>query len=163
MTRKPLTPDAALQRLETLCSKSEHCTHEILTKLKNWGISGTAATSIIDSLVGDRFIDDSRFAHAMVHYRVNQSGYGRRRISMELAMKRIPNDIIKSAIEEEIDEATYNAKLRSLLQSKADRIDDLSSWENRNKLYRWALGRGYESENIIAALKQILSGKRDDS
>lgn len=162
MTRKPLTPEAVQQRLETLCSKSEHCTHEILTKLKNWGISGSAAESIIESLVRDRFVDDSRFARSMVHYRVNQSGYGRRRISMELTMKRIPSDIIKEAIAEEIDEDAYNAKLHTLLQSKADRAEDLSSWESRNKLYRWALGRGFESEKIIAALKKILSGKRDD-
>lgn len=160
--RRPVTPESALIKLETLCARSEHCTGELLQKLRNWGITPADSDRILKSLRDNRFVDDRRFARAFVRDRLEYSGYGRRRISMALAQKRVAPDIIKEAMAEGIDDETYASRLQQLLHAKASRMDEVQSWESRNKLYRWAIGRGFESDVTVAALKKALAQLKDE-
>lgn len=159
MQRKQLTPENALIRLETLCARAEHCTYEMLTKLRNWGITGSRAEEIIDRLIDNRFIDDLRFARSFVRDRYRFSGYGRRKIAMGLAAKRIPRDIIDEAMEE-IDDDIYYANLSHIVSRKAATLD-LGSFDDRNKLYRHAISRGYESALASKAIKQLIARSRE--
>lgn len=145
-------------RLEALCARAEHCTYEMKTKLRGWGISGSAAEKIIDHLTENRFIDDLRFAQSFVRDRYRFSGYGRRKIALALMAKRMPRDIIDEAMEE-IDDDIYFDNLRHIIDRKASTLD-LSRYEDRNKLYRYALSRGYESDLTVRAIKIQISESR---
>lgn len=159
MQRRPLTPENALVRLESLCARAEHCTFEMATKLRGWGITGYEAEKIIDRLVDNRFVDDERFARSFVRDRYRFSGYGRRKIALGLIAKRIPRDIIDSAMEE-IDEDIYFENLRRLIDRKASGLDT-SLFDDRNKLYRYGIGRGYESALVAKAIKMYIAENRE--
>lgn len=88
-----ISPDKALERLEALCAKSERCTEEVRRKLYAWRIGPEDIDSIISSLKERRYIDDERFAHAYVRDKWLFSHWGRRKILMGLAAKRIPSDL----------------------------------------------------------------------
>lgn len=155
MQRKPLTTDNATIRLESLCARSEHCTSEITAKLRNWGIGGSDAEKIINHLTANRFVDDLRFARSFVRDRYRFYGYGRRKIAIALAAKRIDRGIIEEALAE-IDDETYLEILTRLLSRKAQAVD-ISQYEGRNKLYRYAISRGYESDITARVLKSLVS------
>lgn len=155
--RRPVTPESAQIRLETLCARSEHCSGELLQKLRAWGVSPSDSERILQSLRDGRFVDDRRFASAFVRDRLMYSGYGRRRIALALAQKRVDSAIIREALAEGIDSEAYATRLEQLLEIRATRMDETESWESRNKLYKWAVGRGFESDVVVAALKKALS------
>lgn len=158
MLRKQLTPENAQVRLEALCARAEHCTYEMMTKLRGWGITGATAEKIVDHLVDNRFVDDLRFAKSFVRDRYRFSGYGRRKIALSLMAKRVPRDIIDEAMEE-IDDEVYFDNLRHFIGRKASSLD-LSRYEDRNKLYRYALSRGYESDLAARAIRMHITESR---
>lgn len=157
--RKPISKENATVRLESLCARAEHCTYELMTKLRGWGITGDVAEDIINKLIDNRFVDNLRFARSFVRDRYRFSGYGRRKIAMALATKRIPRDTVEEAMEE-IDPEIYFENLRHLVDRKAAALD-LSSYDDRNKLYRYAIGRGYESDLTVRAIKMYMAENRE--
>lgn len=157
-----LTPEQALSRLEGICSRSEHCTHELLTKLRSWGIASDDSARIIDSLRENRYVDDTRFARAFARDRIEYSGYGHRRVAMSLAQKRIPSDIIRVAIEEAVEPDRYTEIADRVLMRYARRLEELESWESRNKLYRHGCSRGFESEVVKQSMRRVILMLRDE-
>ena len=155
MQRRPVTTENAIVRLEALCARAEHCSYEMRTRLNGWGITSTEAEKIIDRLIDNRFVDDERFARSFVRDRYRFSGYGRRKIALGLIAKRIPREIIDNAMEE-IDDDIYFDNLRRLINRKATGLD-LSAYDDRNKLYRYGLSRGYESALVARAIRMYIA------
>ena len=58
LTRKPITPQQAMIRLETLCASSEQCTYELRQKLFRWGVGSSDSEKIIESLQRRKFVND---------------------------------------------------------------------------------------------------------
>ncbi|MBO5780255.1 MAG: RecX family transcriptional regulator [Muribaculaceae bacterium] len=154
MQRKPLTTENALIRLESLCARSERCTFELETKLRTWGITGSEAEKIIDSLIDNRFVDNSRFARAFANDKVMFAGHGRLKIRMALISKRIERSIIDEALNE-IDEEAYREKLRDILTAKARQITDVDTFEGRTKLFRFGASRGFEPALVSEMVKAM--------
>lgn len=156
--RKPISNDAALARLESLCARAEHCSFELLAKLRNWGIKPDDADRIINHLIDNKFVDDLRFTQAFVRDRYRFSAFGRRKIILALRAKRIPSDTIDTALQE-IDPDIYFDNLLLLVRRKAANLD-LTTFDDRNKLYRYALSRGYESDIAVRAIKTCIADQR---
>ena len=157
MPKKPLNPAAELIRLEALCNRAEHCTHEIAEKLRRKGYSSMQVAEITASLRANRFIDDRRFATAYVHDKYTFSGWGRLKIKNGLRAKFISPDIIDEVMAEEIDPRGYLLTAFRAIRSRLRTLPaDLPRLEARNKLMRFAASRGYEASVII----KILSSSR---
>lgn len=150
--KKPLTPDAALERLEELCSRSEQCTDDVRRKLYRWQIEPDEADRIVDSLIDNRFVDDARFARAFVRDRYRFAGWGRRKIRAALAVKRIPSSTVSEAMDE-IDGALYQRKAFAALQAKLHGLDRSDPRACREKLLRFGLSRGYETDLVIRIIE----------
>ena len=87
------------------------------------------------------------------------SGHGRRKIILALIAKHIPRDIIDTALEE-IDDEIYFDNLCHFINRKASSLN-MSLFEDRNKVYRYAIGRGFESSLIVRALKLYISNNQE--
>ena len=162
MQRRPISTDAAIARLEDLCSRSERCSHEIRVKLRSWGITQSDATAIIDRLIDDRYIDDNRYAHAFVRDKYLFSRWGRRKIRAALAAKRIPTACIDEAIDDEVDDDTYISHLTTLLRNKARSMTQPLDFDSRRKIAAFGVARGYEPAMVIDIMRSITSGTTDD-
>lgn len=153
-TKKPMESAKALLKLEELCARSEHCEGELREKLRKWMISESDADTIIRSLRCRRYVDDSRFARAFVRDKFRFDHWGRRKIEMALRRKRVDAEVIAEAVEE-IDADEYLNLLRKLLAYKARTLPDTEAYENRVKLMRFAVGRGFEPQLIVSALDSL--------
>lgn len=150
--KKKISEETALQRLESLCAAGEHCRHELLEKLRKWGMFPDECDRILDSLGKRRFFDDSRFASAFVRDKLLYNKWGRMKISIALKAKRIPAEVIDEAFDG-IDEEEYEDVAREFLMAKARGVKEGNTYEGRTKLYRAGLSRGFESSLVARIVK----------
>ena len=149
-------PKKVADKLRTLCSRREYCRADIRKKALT-ALDGDAqeAEDIVSMLVEERYVDDMRYASAFARDKASIAGWGSVKIRYMLSAKGISKDIINEALQE-IDERKAEARLDKLVESKARALRD--DPQKRLKLLRFALGRGYEYEEV----KRVLDGLKED-
>ena len=152
--RRPIRPAVALVKLQELCARSEQCSHEILERLRKWGVPDGTAAKILALLKRDRYVDDSRYVEAFVRDKVVFNRWGRTKIRLALVQKRLPADLIADGLAG-IDDDEYRQSLVEVLESKARSLGDVSSYESRMKLLRYAVSRGFEAGLAGVLIKEI--------
>ncbi len=140
--KKYITPEEALLKLADSCAAAEKCEFECRRKLRQWHISGTDADRIIDYLDEHSFLDAARYARAYVADKARFNKWGKRRLRSELAMRKIPSDIIREALDA-LDEEEYAAYAHTAAQA-ALRGVDLQTLKGRQTFVRRMASRGYE-------------------
>lgn len=150
------TPEqrSAYLKATAICSRGETCGFDMMEKLKKWGLEEEAAQGVVKLLREEKFIDDERFARAYVKDKFRFNHWGRQKIAFMLSSKRIGKEIQQAAFEE-IEAERYDEQLLKLLSDKEKTIKANDSFDKRNKLVRFAMGRGFESERIFAAFKTL--------
>lgn len=146
MMKKVQDFDTLLKRMAGLCARSEQCSFDIIQKLFKAGLPREEREKMIDYLKEHRYIDDARFARSFASYKVRFAGWGKRKIRMALAAKRIESPLIDAAIDG-IDEEEYQKAFDRVADSKI-RETDLSSREEVARLFRHLMARGFESHLI---------------
>lgn len=152
--KKPVTPDAAKIKMADICAKSEHCEYEIKNKLIKMGLCSGDIAEIIEFLLEERFIDNTRYAKSFANDKVRFAGWGRNKIKQHLYLKRIPRECINEACLN-IDEEAYLDSLYKVASQKA-RSYDLSQYEEKAKLYRYLLSRGFEASFISKTIHRLI-------
>lgn len=144
----------ALQRASALCAGSEHCRQDIREKLTRWEVSTEDADKILEFLVDEKYIDESRFSRAYALDKMRYNHWGRQKIDQGLRLLHIDGEIRSAALAELPDEE-YCDILSGLLQSKQRSIKARNSYERNGKLIRFAMGRGFEMEYIRECLPDV--------
>lgn len=144
----------AYDKAAVLCSKSEKCTSEIQDKLKLWGLSSDESEPVIKKLISEKYLDNERFARAYAKDKFRFNRWGKQKIEYMLRAKKINQETVKLALEEITDEG-YSDELLNLIAIKEKTIKAKDQYDKRNKLMRFAMGRGFESGKIYAALKEL--------
>lgn len=156
MTRnvsRVLNFEQGLQRAVGLCSQSEHCVADITEKLLRWGVSREDSDRIIDRLIDEKYIDESRYALAYVRDKVRFSHWGRVKIKCMLRMLRISEQDISNAFDS-FDEDEYLGVLEGVIESKRKTLPEAESYASRVKLIRFALQRGFEMHEIAKFISE---------
>lgn len=156
-----MTPENALYRAAALCSKSEQAEADIRKKLATWEISADDADQIINRLISEKYLDETRYAHAYVRDKFRFGGWGRTKIAYSLRQKHISATAIEDALTE-IDEQEYFDTLKIALMSKLRTIRDKDPLKLRASLFRFAASRGFEPAVISKAMNSILKNSTDD-
>lgn len=113
-----------------------------------------AKDRIIARLYHEKFLDDLRYATSFVHDKFRYNHWGRVRISQELRMRRIPSNIIEVALEE-IPEEDNLETLTLLIENKKKSVKGKSAYDIKCKLIRFALGRGFQMDDIIKVVGDV--------
>ncbi|MFH0762053.1 MAG: regulatory protein RecX [Bacteroidota bacterium] len=143
----------ALSKAMALCARQEYCESDIRGKLKTWGILEADSDSIIKELIKQKFIDDLRFTIAFLRDKIRFNQWGRIKIRYMLTARKIQGSIINQALDG-IEEALYTETLRDLLQKKDKTLlRETDPRVRREKLIRFALGHGFEMDEILKILK----------
>lgn len=150
------TPEqqSAYLKATTICSRGETCSFDIEEKLKKWGINEDDSIGVINQLIKEKYLDNERFARAYVKDKFRFNHWGRTKIAYMLHSKNISKGIQEAAFEE-IEEEAYSEKLVKLIKDKEKTIRFTDQYDKRNKLMRFAMGRGFESNKIFAAFKEL--------
>ena len=154
---REMTGQQAYQKLTDLCSRSEHCQNEMLEKMRRWGVSEEDQAQVMERLINERYVDDSRFARAFIYDKIRYSKWGRRKVEQALWAKRIDEQISKPILDE-VDDEEYLRILRPMLKQKRKSLRAGNDYEATMKLIKFALGRGF-TMNII---KQCINVDNED-
>ena len=142
-----MTGQQAFTKLAALCARGEHCQHDMLEKMRQWGVSAEEQAEGMQRLVDGRYVDDSRFARAFVIDKVRYNKWGRRKVEQALWMKHIDKSVANEVLDDISDEE-YLSVLRPLLKQKRKSTKAQSEYELTMKLIRFALSRGFTMDII---------------
>lgn len=147
-----MTEQEAYLRLAALCAQAEHCEYEMQEKMRRWEIADDARARVMQRLITERYVDDERFARAFANDKVKYNKWGRRKVEQAMWLKHIAEDI-RQRVLDSIDDEEYIAILRPLLQQKRRSVKARNDYELRQKLIKFAIGRGFTMDII----KQCIS------
>ena len=142
-----MTGQQAFTKLAALCARSEHCQHDMLEKMHQWGISAEEQAEVMQRLVNEHYVDDARFARAFVLDKVRYNKWGRRKVEQALWVKHIDKAIANEALNDISDEE-YLSVLRPLLKQKRRSTKAQNEYELNRKLVRFAISRGFTMDII---------------
>lgn len=176
--------EKALARAMKFCSQAEKCSFQVRRYLCRCRIlsrclSPEEIESVLDLLVEEGFVDDRRFAMAYASDKMRLFKWGSVKVRNSLSGFGIGSDIIDEAVlhgltvnrldshmeDSEADhESLEQENLRQLVGKKLVSLlrgADYKSldYEQKQKLYaklfRFAIGRGYESRDVSELLAQV--------
>ena len=154
--RKPKTAQQALQSLMRLCARSEKSSGDALRLMSQWQVPQSERGAVLDKLLKDRFIDDSRYAEAYVREKSRLSGWGARKIAMQLRQKGVSQDVIAEALKQ-LDSDIELPRLVEKLRRKARTTKYSSDYELRGKLLRYALSLGFDYDLAQRAVEESVA------
>ncbi len=137
----------ALHKAAAYCSTAERCISEVKEKLVGWQIDEKVTNEIIQYLIKEKFIDETRYVNGFVSDKIRFNKWGKIKISYALQQKKIKSELIQSALNE-IDEDKYVEILSDLINNKRKTIKSKDKYEEQNKLIRFALSRGFSFDEI---------------
>lgn len=157
--RKPKTAQQALQSLMRLCARSEKSTGDALRLMRTWGVPEVEQRGVLNKLIADRYIDNRRYAEAYTREKSRLSGWGERKIAMQLRLKGVEKEVISAVLSELVDDEGKDERLRAKLERKMRTTKAVNDYELRGKLLRYALGLGYDYDTAMAAVEEVAKQK----
>jgi len=152
--KKEYTLEELLHKAASYCSISEHCVSEVEEKLNAWGVSDTDKKKIIDRLISEDFINEKRYCTYFVKDKFRFNKWGKIKISYALKAKGLDKEIVSDALNT-IDEGEYEELLASILKAKLTGLKYEFEYEKQGKLFRFAQGRGFETNVIDRVIRGI--------
>ena len=142
-----------LERMMRLCSISEHCRSDIRAKVAR--VEPEWCDEILERLCKDGYINEMRYATAFARDKSTLSGWGSAKIKVALLSKGIEDSVVSAALLE-VEPQAAQKKLSALLRAKWRALaGETDEAVRRAKLFRYALGRGYD----YAQIKEIYDYK----
>ncbi|MDD2419904.1 MAG: regulatory protein RecX [Bacteroidales bacterium] len=157
MVHDDLNKEMALGAMQRVCSGRELCVTDVLRRLRKYSISQDDLSWVVESLLKDGFVDESRYAKAFVRDKVLLSGWGVKKIIWALKNKGIDKLVIDEAIKE-ITLSEEPVRLEAILKNKLKsyRKTDNAKQLN-NKMVRFALSRGFSLDISLSVVNKLLS------
>lgn len=151
-----LTADEALIKLMKLCSIKEMCSYDLRKKMSLWAINESEQNDILKRLGEENFYSDQRYAEAFINDKLKFEKWGSLKIKHSLRSKYIPEKIIDQLLDE-IEPDSFREILTDLLEKKYRSLKKgISLEEKKARLYRFAVGRGFDPGLIFELLNKII-------
>ena len=157
--RKTKTAQQALQSLMRLCARSEKSTGDALRLMRTWGVPEAEQRGVLNKLLADRYIDNRRYAEAYTREKSQLSGWGERKIAMQLRLKGVERETISAVLAELMEDDSMAERLREKLQRKLRSTKAANDYELRGKLLRYALGLGYDYDMAAEVVDRVAKQK----
>ena len=155
MQKKPvLTVAEAQQKLEHYCAYQERCHQEVVNKLQELGMIPAAIDAIISSLIQNNYLNEMRFAQSFARGKFRIKKWGKNRILRELKRRNISNYNIKKGMEQ-ISEEDYHTTFMELFEKRKKEVARLPIEKQKKKLISYLSYRGWETELIYDALREL--------
>jgi regulatory protein len=136
------------------CAKSDRCQHQVLEKLKAYGVSYGVSEDILIELIQEDFVNDQRFADSFCSGKFKIKKWGKKKIVYELKKLKISSVCINNALKT-IDFDDYKSIANDLLIKKALTIKDKNIFVKKKKMADYMIRKGYESEFVWDCIRQL--------
>jgi regulatory protein len=142
------------QKTARFCAYQERCISDVKRKLSSLQVTGEEADTIIDELIDEGFLNEERFAKVFASGKFRLKGWGRIKIYRALQAKGMQSTDIRKALDE-IDETEYRQTLKTIMEKKERELTEDDFAKRKQKLINFALGRGFESEVVWEAIREL--------
>ncbi|WAC10446.1 regulatory protein RecX [Dyadobacter pollutisoli] len=145
-----------LQKAASYCAYQERTQDEVRQRLKKWNVWGEEADELIAELISMNYLSEERFAKTYAGGKFRIKNWGRMKIKQELQRRGLSTYSIEKGMNE-IEDKVYVEGLRTLLTKKKILLSktETDAFKLKNKLARFALGKGYESELVWKELESL--------
>lgn len=141
----------ALRKAALFCAYQERTQQEVRDRLKDWGVWGDDAEEVIAELIQQNYLNEERFAKAFAGGKFRVKGWGKRKIKQHLQQRGISGYNLDQAMRD-IAPDDYRQTLTDLLDKKRQTLRDDNPLIVKQKLVRYAMSKGYETDLIFAVL-----------
>lgn len=145
-------------KLEYYCSYQERCLAELKQKMYKLEIPFAIHETLLQHLQENNFYNEQRFVVSFVNGKAKHKKWGKQKITNELFKKQIDYHLIQQALQQ-LDDFEYQERLQLLLEKKATQIKSTSILDKKQKLYRFALQKGYDTSVITPIINKIINEK----
>lgn len=139
----------ARRRAMHLLEKMDRSTKQLERKLREGGYPEEAIAEAIAYVEGYHYLDDARLARS--HIRFYQESRSRMRMTQDLLKKGIDRELIDACMEEELEQSQTELIQKLLIKKRYD--SENATREERAKIYRFLLQRGFSSSDISRVLR----------
>lgn len=147
---KNMSYDRALEKAMRYCSYQERCVLDLEKRFYAWNVKKSDWDNILDYLINEDFLNEQRYVEAFVRGKFKIKKWGKNKLKMGLIAKRVYNEKqFNGVFDEEIEEEEYLKTISELIEKKTLLINEEDELKRRDKLYRFMLGKGYESDLIL--------------
>ena len=152
--KKSYSPSEIFVAVSRYCGYQERSHKEVRNKLYGYGLHRAQVEEALTRLITEGFLNEERFAKAFAGGKFRIKKWGRNKIVHELEAHAITPKCIQKGLKE-IDESDYRKVLKDLLKKKLVGTEALNLFKKRDKIARFAIGKGYEPELVWGILKEM--------
>jgi regulatory protein len=149
------TPAEALPKIQKYCAYQERHHQEVRDKLYDYGLHQNDVEQIITELITSGFLNEERYAKAFAGGKFRMKHWGKNKIVNALSFRGISKRCIQTGLKE-IDDVDYRKALQKQLRKKAESISETNIFKKRDKVARFAIGKGYEPELVWTYVMDLL-------
>jgi len=132
----------------------ERSEKEIRNKLRTKEYSENIIEKVLEKLKELNLVDDKRFAEMFVRDRMKLKPKGKKSLEIELKQKGIDNKIILEVLDHLINSESEKELLERVLEKAKKKYGDLSVLENKQKIVRYLISRGFSYDLINSNLEK---------
>jgi regulatory protein len=159
MAFQTLTPAQALQKIKQYCAYQERCHFEVRDKLYSFGLHKNEVDEIMYTLITENYLNEERFAIHFAGGKFRMKQWGKIKIKQALKHKQVSEYCIRKALKE-IDNNEYQKAFFKLAEQKLKALKtEKNIFIKKRKLQDFLMQKGYESEMVRQALKDLDSMK----
>jgi regulatory protein len=143
---KARDPDAARLAAVALLARRDFATGELRQKLESQGFRPEIAAAVVTDLVGERALDDGRYAENYVAYHSGR-GQGPLRIAADLKALGVSSELVEAALASGPDWRVLAREVRT----RKFGAGPCEEWAEKTRQARFLQYRGFSSDHIRAA------------
>jgi regulatory protein len=147
-------PDSAYLTALKMLSGRELTAHQLRQRLARRGYDDPTIDNAIERLKSERNLDDERAARALAHTETALRKRGRLRVARRLQAAGIAPAVAQRATQEIFQAIDADALLEAALQKRLRGRDTIADDREFQRLYRYLLGQGFESDRVLALLRR---------
>jgi regulatory protein len=129
---------------------------EISDKLKTLDYSENIIELVVDFLIEFKLCDDRLYAKIFTRDKIKLNKWGPRKISQELSRRGIPANIVGDTLINEQENPLVKENAVYLAEKKLKSIKKNNYFQQKQKLYTFLSGKGYDSEIISEVCEDLL-------
>lgn len=148
-----ISEEALIRKIERFCDLQERSVLEVKSKLSSWKCSSEFKEKLIQRLIDEDRLNESRFATAYVRGKFRIKSWGRIKIAAHLRAFEVPPAIIREALEQ-IDEIEYYERLKNIIE-KQSRLLKVTDQTQIDKIAIYAINKGYEPHLVFEVVKTL--------
>ena len=153
---KKYTPAQAKEKIQHYCAYQERSHKEVRNKLYEYGLFSNQVEDLLSELITEGFLNEERYAKAFAGGKFRIKKWGKIKIIHALEAQGLNKNCIKTGLKE-ISPEDYHKTLSDLLTRKNELLSEDNDFVRRDKLAKYAIQKGYESDLVWRFLKEEIN------